>query len=93
MPFYRTLADSPLRRRGAFRLIAASGEDVTTTGDYLKRNGIAVDQVVMAASTSGKIRATPTIVLVNNAALVQSSWRGQLPQARERDVLQALESN
>jgi len=90
MPFYKALSRSPIRRRGGFRLVAASIEDPAITSAYLKANHVLVDQIVSVQRGSTKVRGTPTLILVDRNASVVKAWAGYLPKDGEEDVLKEL---
>jgi len=90
MPFYKSLADSPLRKSGSFRLLAVSNEDAAATTEYLERNRVFVDQVVSERPPNTRVRGTPTLVLVDRKATVEKAWMGHLTKTAEDEVLKRL---
>jgi thiol-disulfide isomerase/thioredoxin len=91
MAFYKTLAERRTSKSTSFRLVAISREDSAAITEYLRRNGVEVDQVVAVSSASARIRGTPTLLVVDRHARVQRMWRGLLPKEGEQEVLKLLE--
>jgi hypothetical protein len=72
MPFYTKLAAARPSRR--FQLVVAGSETQATLFQYLDGHGVAVDKVVTVSPQLVKVRATPTIVLVDGSGRVQAQW-------------------
>lgn len=88
IPFYRRVRDEA-KRQESVRLIAVSSEPSGTLQEYLKRNGLTVDQVV---SQQHKALGTPTVVLVDSAGIIKGVWEGQQGSAEEDQILRAIRS-
>ena len=88
-PFYRRLAQEAAERK-TFRLVAVLPQSVQEAEEYLKSMDVKVDQVRQAAMEAIRVRATPTIVLIDNAGTVTDCWVGKLKQGGESEVLARL---
>jgi thioredoxin-related protein len=88
MPFYRRMAEAA--GSAGVRLVGATAEPISENQSYLASNRVPVREVVSIAETKIKASATPTLILVRRNGQVVNSWVGQLPEAREKEVLQAL---
>src|SRR5262245_51114736 len=86
-PFYKQVIE---KRKGSTRLIAVLPQSVEAGRQYLSGLGITVDEVRQAPPSSLGVQGTPTLLLVNKAGVVTSSWRGKLPQERELEVIAKL---
>ena len=85
MPFYRRLNE--LRSKGGVRLVAVSPEPANVADAYLRRNGVAIDQIV---SYSGRVHATPTLIEVNQGGEVTNVWVGQQTEEQQRKITNAV---
>jgi hypothetical protein len=88
MPFYRRLA-AERKPGGQLRIVAVSGEDVTTFGEYLRLQGLSVDQVVTDATGPFRDHPTPTVILASQSQRVAGVWVGKLSTDREQDLMRA----
>lgn len=86
MPFYRTLTEAP--HRGRVKFVAVSAEDEEVTRTYLDHYGVVVDRV---ASYRGRVRATPTLVAVDSAGIVNHVWIGKQPAQGQQEILKAVQ--
>lgn len=85
-PFYQQLAQEKAKRgRGSIVAVLPQGADEAKK--YLDDHGIGVDEIKQAAPNSIGVRATPTIILVDQTGSVVESWVGKLPTAQESAVL------
>lgn len=91
MTFYRAIADELKTRRHAVQVVAIAIESEVAIQTYLTQYGVRVDK---AASVTGsewsKLRATPTILIVDHQGIVEKAWVGKLPNRDEADVRTAL---
>lgn len=90
MPFYQQLAK--LRAASRFQLVAASGESIQTTADYLKQRGVEVDAVATLKGHEIPTTGTPTLVLIGKDGVVIDSWLGQLSASQEAEVTARITS-
>jgi len=86
-PFYRQLVRECRARN--ISTAAALPQDISEGQEYLKRLGVAVDEVRQVNIGALRLR-TPMLILVNKDGTVISSWLGMLPPEREREVLAQL---
>jgi hypothetical protein len=85
-PFYRQL----LKERGSIHIIAVLPQTVDAARKYLEQHGVTVDDVRQAQLDSIDVQATPTLLLVNDAGVITSSWVGKLAADKEAEVLSKL---
>ncbi len=88
MPFYRKLA--PAARAAGTRIVAVSTEEIAVNQEYLQANGVDPDAVLSSEQSKLKVESTPTLLLVGRDGRVVHSWIGQLPAAKEHEVLTAV---
>jgi hypothetical protein len=72
------------------RTIAVVPQPANEAEQYLKDEGVRVDQVKQASLGDIGVRGTPTLLLVNSAGVVTNVWVGRLQPEREQQVLAAL---
>ena len=77
-PFYQSLAHQKAGRVD-LRTIALLPQSVGEAEKYLNEHNISVDEVRQSAPGSVLARGTPTLILVDGAGVVISSWVGKLP--------------
>jgi hypothetical protein len=87
--FYRRLLEETARLH--VPVIAALPDEPAASQEYLRHIGIAVPDVRHVSLHSLGVGATPTLVLVDAHGAVERSWVGQLPAAREAEVLRSLQ--
>ena len=87
--FYRRLLEETTRLH--VPVIAALPDEPAESQEYLRHIGIAVPDVRHVSLSSLGVGATPTLVLVDARGAVARSWVGQLPAAREAEVLRSLQ--
>lgn len=83
-----------------FRRLAAANKDVKTVAvlpqpvseamEYLRGEGVQVDEVRQVPLNVLGVRGTPTLLLVNNAGIVTDVWVGKLEREQESQVLSAI---
>ena len=89
-PFYQHLASKAMSQQGA-KLIAVLPQGVEQGREYLKSLNVTIDDVKQVSPLVLGVRATPTLILVNNAGLVTDTWVGQLSADKEAEVLARLQ--
>ncbi len=89
-PFYQHLVSNAGSQQGV-RLIAVLPQNVEQAREYLKSLNVTIDDVKQASPPALGVRATPTLILVNNAGLVTDSWVGQLSADKEAEVFARLQ--
>jgi hypothetical protein len=87
--FYkRVIADA--EKRGRTKLVAVFPQAENEAHTYLSNLGLGFQTVIQAPPTALGLNGTPTLLLVDNQGKVTRGWSGQLPPAREEEVLSAL---
>jgi thioredoxin-related protein len=84
--FYKKLAQERAKDDHT-RLIAVLPQDVAAGQAYLNNLGVPVDEVRQSPLDAIGVRATPTLILVDENGVVTASWVGKLPADREVEVL------
>ena len=84
--FYKKLAQERAKHDDA-RIIAVLPQDVEAGKTYLNKLGVAVDEVRQLSLDAIGVRATPTLILVDDKGVVTESWVGKLPAEKESEVL------
>jgi len=90
-PFYQQL----LRERAEFgstRFVAVLPQSVQTSTTYLKKLGVAVDEVRQGSLTEIGVRGTPTLLIVNGSGVVSDAWYGRLQRLAEDEVVNQLKA-
>ena len=70
-PFYRQIVKE---RSTNTRVVAALPQSISESKNYLDGLGVSVDLVTQVPLTSAGVRATPTIILVDENGVVMDSW-------------------
>ena len=65
-------------------------QPVAEAEQYLKAEGLHVDQVRQATLDEIGVRGTPTVLLVNSAGVVTKVWAGKLQPEEQEQVLRLL---
>lgn len=86
-PFFRRLGDEA---RKNVNMVAVLPESVAESEQYLKNEGVHVDQVKQASPGSIGVRGTPTMLLVNGRGAVTRVWVGKLGPRDQEQVLSVL---
>lgn len=86
-PFYRRLEQEVGKR---IKIIAALPQPVADAEQYLKGEGVRVDQVKQISPMALGVRGTPTMLLVNSGGVVTRVWSGKLPPEEQDQVLSIL---
>jgi peroxiredoxin len=84
--FYKKLAQERAKHDDA-RIIAVLPQDVEAGKTYLNKLGVSVDEVRQLSLDAIGVRATPTLILVDDKGVVTESWVGKLPAEKESEVL------
>lgn len=88
MPFYKTLVEKSKEK--GIQLIAVLPNSREESIQYLKENGVDIQEVKQAQISEINVIGTPTLILVNNQGEVENSWIGQLPLEKENEVTSNL---
>jgi hypothetical protein len=86
-PFYRKLQGQVGKN---LKTVAVLPQSVAEAQEYLKGEGVHVDQVEQASMAGVGIRGTPTMLLVNGAGVVTRIWAGKVQPEQEQEVLSVL---
>jgi hypothetical protein len=93
MGFYKTLVTSEAHRRGKFQFVVAGMEDEATLTKFVNDFQLTPDKIVSVPRIDPRVRATPTLLVVDRRGVVQQSWVGQQPQNGERDIVNEVSSS
>jgi hypothetical protein len=85
-PFFRRLAEVTKD----LKTVAVLPQPVPEAQQYLSKVGVHVDEVRQVPLSTVGVRATPTVLLVNDSGVVTDVWVGKLPPEQETQVLTAL---
>jgi hypothetical protein len=83
--FYRELVQQCKQEH--VRTIALLPQPIPAAQEYLKNEGVQVDEIRQAALPDVGITGTPTLLMVSDAGLVKNVWIGKLPENTEKEVL------
>ena len=84
--FYKKLAQERAKHDDV-RIIAVLPQDVSAGQAYLNKLGVSVDEVRQSPLDAVGVKATPTLILVDDKGVVTASWVGKLPPDKESEVL------
>jgi hypothetical protein len=88
-PFYRSLAEAA--RSGQFRTLAVLREPSVESAPLLAALGVdGVQDVRYSDLETIGVRATPTLLIVDDKGFVQAALTGKLSEAEEKDVFAKL---
>jgi hypothetical protein len=86
-PFFRRLGAAGTD----VKMVAVLPQPVVEAQQYLSGVGVHVDDVKQVPLNTLGVRATPTLLLVNDTGVVTDVWVGRLQPDQEAQVLTALE--
>jgi hypothetical protein len=66
--------------------LAVFPQSVAQAGEYLKAEGVQVNEVVQAPLSELQIDGTPTLLLIDDKGIVKNVWLGKLHENAEEDV-------
>lgn len=89
-PFYQRLVEENSSNR--VPIIAVLPQAVEDAKAYLKAHNVNIVQVYNSSLEFIGVRATPTLMLVDENGIVIESWRGKLTEDKEAEVLSKLSS-
>ena len=87
--FYKKLAQERAKHDD-LHIIAVLPQDVGAGQAYLNKLGVTVDEVMQSPLDAVGVRATPTLIFVDDKGVVTASWVGKLPAENEAEVLSRL---
>ena len=84
--FYKKLAQERAKH-GDVRIIAVLPQDLSAGQAYLNKLGVSVDEVKQSPLDAVGVKATPTLIVVDDKGVVTASWVGKLPPEKEAEVM------
>lgn len=72
------------------RIVAVAPQTISEAKEYLNGEGVRADEVRQVTLNTFGVRATPTLLLVDEAGMVTNIWVGKLQPDQEVQVLTAL---
>lgn len=87
--FYKKLAQERAKHDD-LRMVAVLPQNVEAGKTYLNKLGVTVDEVRQSPLDAVGVRATPTLILVDDKGVVTGSWVGKLPAQNEAEVLKVF---
>jgi thiol-disulfide isomerase/thioredoxin len=90
MPLYRKLGQASAKAPGALGFVIVSLNSVEETRAHLKSEGVVATHVLSVQSGHLRIRATPTLVIVNRDGRVVKTYVGMLSGSQEEEVRRQL---
>lgn len=88
MSFYKTIVEKTKEK--GIKLVAVFPNSSEEGIQYLKENGVDIQETKQAGKSEINIKGTPTLILVNNKGEVENSWIGKLPSEKEKEVIENL---
>jgi len=89
LPSFRTVAERA-RASGHVRVVAVFPEGDREAAAFLKDGNVWSDQVLNADFHALKVRATPTIVVVDSQSRIKDFWIGAVSETTEKLILERL---
>ena len=86
-PFFQQLSQKSGKK---FKIVAVLPESVAVSQDYLKREGVHVDQLRQMSLDKLGVAGTPTMLLLNKSGIVTKSWVGKLAPEEQSQALRAI---
>lgn len=91
-PFYQRLVREA-GGAGNVHLIAVLPQTVDEGRKYLNELGVPIEDIKQAELDAVGVGGTPTLILVNNQAVVVNAWVGKLSAENEEGVLRQLKDS
>jgi thioredoxin-related protein len=88
MPFYKTLVEKSKEK--GIKLVAVLPNSREESVQYLKENGVEIQEIKQAELESVDVHGTPTLIMTDEKGEVSNSWIGRLPSQKETEVLNSL---
>jgi hypothetical protein len=86
-PFYRRVQEEAGK---GVKIVAVLPQSTSESEEYLKGEGVRVDQVRQVELGNIGVAGTPTMLLVNSGGVVTRLWSGKVQPEEEDTVLKAL---
>lgn len=84
--FYKKLTQERAKHDDV-RIIAVLPQEISAGQAYLNKLGVSVDEVRQSPLDAVGVKATPTLILVDDKGVVTASWVGKLPPEKETEVM------
>ena len=91
MPFYRHLSELQRAKQLNADLLLVMPDEEPDVKSELMENGVNIESQYGQNLNAISVFETPTLMLVGSNGRVEQSWVGQLPPAKEGEVIAALE--
>lgn len=88
MPFYKTLVEKS-KEKGV-KVVAVLPNSREEGSQYLRENGVEIQEVRKTQLNTINVQGTPTLILVNEKGEVINSWVGKLPSNKEDEIKEIL---
>jgi thiol-disulfide isomerase/thioredoxin len=88
MPFYRELAG--LSAAESVDLVFVLPQPINIAKKYLAENGVAARYVEQRNLAEIGVRATPTLIFVSRAGVLENYWVGALDSSKQAEVRKAI---
>jgi thioredoxin-related protein len=88
MSFYKTLVEKSKEKNT--KLIAILPNSSEESVQYLKENGVEIQEIKQSQLNEINVRGTPTLILLNEKGEVLNSWIGKLPAQKEKEVAESF---
>jgi Redoxin len=72
------------------QFVALFPQDIKQSEQYLKDNGIGIQDVKQTMPFSVGANGFPTLMLVDNTGTVKKTWVGKLSEEKEREVIEQM---
>jgi thioredoxin-related protein len=90
LPFYRQLAKLEMEQNLQTHVLGVFPESAPAVTEYCERNALRFETLFGIDAASLNASGTPTLILVNVKGQVLRAWVGQLSEARQSEVLNAV---
>jgi hypothetical protein len=90
--FYKKLAQERAKSNDV-RIIAVLPQQVSAGQAYLNKLGVSVDEVRQSPLDAVGVKATPTLILIDDTGVVTASWVGKLPPEKEVELVNLFLAN
>lgn len=88
MPFYKILVQKASEK--GVKVIAVLPNSLEESNQYLKENGVQIQEIRQTSLNTVNVRGTPTLMLLNEKGEVSNSWVGKLFPDKEQEVISQL---
>lgn len=88
MSFYKTMVEKS-KEKGT-KLVAVLPNSREESQQYLKENGVDIQEIRQAQLNTVNVQGTPTLILVNDKGEVSKAWIGKLLADQEQEVINNL---